>query len=141
MTIHASFAKELARLWNCDDRFLALLRHDRKLDLAPLNVKNRVGDVALLEDMLIFMEFQYLLPRAHFGEKYSGVKHVLVWLLHGSLLWLDQFQPILAYRTATVLVISRTTLIPDRAIAWRHTKASTEVAGRALALRRAWRKS
>jgi hypothetical protein len=36
------------------------------------------------------MEFQYLLSRAHFGEKV--VKHVLVWLLHGSLLWLDQFQ-------------------------------------------------
>jgi hypothetical protein len=63
-----------------------------------LNVKNRIRDIALFEHMLIFMEFQYLLPRANFGEKYSGVKHVLVWLLHGSLLWLDQFQPILAYQ-------------------------------------------
>jgi hypothetical protein len=30
------------------------------------------------------MEFQYLLSRAHFGEKAFGVKHVFVWLLHGE---------------------------------------------------------
>jgi len=42
------------------------------------------------------MEFQYLLSRAHFGDKVFRVKHVLVWLLHGSLLWLDQFHPSLA---------------------------------------------
>jgi hypothetical protein len=51
-----------------------------------LNVKHLVGDIALLEHALIFMEFQYLLSRAHFGEKYFGVKHVLGWLLHQSLL-------------------------------------------------------
>jgi len=34
-----------------------------------LNVKHRVRDIALLEHVLIFMEFQYLLSSAHFGEK------------------------------------------------------------------------
>src|ERR1700730_8379649 len=63
---------------------------DSKLDLAFLNVKHRVGDIALLEHVLIFMEFQYLLSRAHFGEKAFGVKNVFVWLVHGSLLWLDE---------------------------------------------------
>src|ERR1700682_5778749 len=67
-----------------------MLRHDSKLDLAFLNVKHRVGDIALLEHVLILMEFQYLLSRAHFGEKAFGVKNVFVWLVHGSLLWLDE---------------------------------------------------
>src|ERR1700676_4269646 len=61
-----------------------------KVFLSFLNVKPRVGDIALLEHVLIFMEFQYLLSRAHFGEKAFGVKNVFVWLVHGSLLWLDE---------------------------------------------------
>src|SRR6202030_3118525 len=36
------------------------------------------------------MEFQYLLSRAHFGEKNLRVKHVISWLSHRSLLWLDE---------------------------------------------------
>jgi hypothetical protein len=61
-----------------------------------LNVKHRARDIALLEHVLIFMEFQYLLSRAHFGEKVFRVKHVLVWLLHGS--------PPLARRTSSHLI-------------------------------------
>src|SRR6202011_3648787 len=57
--------------------FLAMFGQDSKLDLAFLNVKHGVGDVALLEHVLIFMEFQYLFSRAHFGEKLFRVKHVL----------------------------------------------------------------
>src|SRR6267142_1122420 len=79
--------------------------HDSKLDLAFLNVKHRVGDIALLEHVLIPVEFQYVLSRAHFGKKVFGVKHVLVLLLHGSLLRLDQFHPSLARRTATASVV------------------------------------
>src|ERR1700730_12473928 len=90
VTVHASFAKELAGLQDCDDRFLALLRHDSKLDLAPLNVKNRVRDIALLEHMLVLVKFEHCFPRAHLGEKYFGVKYVLGWLLHRSLLWLNE---------------------------------------------------
>jgi len=87
MTIHATFAEELARLQNCDDRFLALLGQDSQLDPSFLNVKYRVGDVALLEHALIFMEFQYLLPRAHFGEKSLRVKQITGCLSHWTLLW------------------------------------------------------
>src|ERR1700692_3414926 len=91
MAIHAAFAEELAGLQNRDHGFLAMLGHDSELDLTFLKVKHSVGDIALLEHVLIFMEFQYLLSRAHLGEKAFGVKHVLGWLLHGSLLWLDHF--------------------------------------------------
>src|SRR6267142_6068710 len=90
MTIHASFAKELAGLQNCDHRFLALLGHDSKLDLASLNVKHRIGDIALLKHVLILMEFQYLLSRAHFGEKNLRIKHIISWISHRSLLWLGE---------------------------------------------------
>jgi hypothetical protein len=53
VTIHAAFAKELAWLQNPDHGFLALLGQDSKLDLAFLNVKNRVRDIALPENVLI----------------------------------------------------------------------------------------
>jgi hypothetical protein len=46
-----------------------VLGQDSKLDRAFLNVKHSVGDIALLEHVLILMEFQYRLSRAHFGEK------------------------------------------------------------------------
>ena len=39
-----------------------------------MNVKHRVRDIALLEHVLIFVKFQYLFSRAHFGEKFFGVK-------------------------------------------------------------------
>src|SRR5690349_23271072 len=35
---------------NCDDGFLALLGDDRDLDLASLDVKNRIGGIALAEE-------------------------------------------------------------------------------------------
>src|SRR6476620_6664411 len=81
MPIEAPLAEELARFQNLDHRFLALLGQDSELDPTFLNVKDRIRHVSLPEDVLIFMEFQYLLPRSNFGEKYCGVKHVLVRLL------------------------------------------------------------
>src|SRR6202162_3876533 len=90
MAVHAAFAKELAGFQNSDDRFLALLGQDSQFDSSFLNVKHRVGDIALLKHVLILMEFQYLLSRAHFGEKNLRVKHVIGWLSHRSLLWLDE---------------------------------------------------
>jgi hypothetical protein len=62
---------------------------DSKLDLAFLNVKHRVGDIALLKHVLVLVKFEDRFPRAHLGEKVFGVKHVLGWLSHRSLLWLD----------------------------------------------------
>src|SRR6202035_974802 len=49
-----------------------MLGHDSKLDLAFLNVKHRVGDIALLEHVLILVKFQYRFPRSHFGKKVWG---------------------------------------------------------------------
>jgi hypothetical protein len=65
---------------------LAQIGHDRKLDLAFLNIKHRVRNIALLENVLIFVKFQYRFPRAYIGEKVFGVKHCFGWLLHWSLL-------------------------------------------------------
>ena len=47
MAIQTSFAKKVTRSEDCNDRFLALLGNDRELDLALLDVKNRVGDLSL----------------------------------------------------------------------------------------------
>src|ERR1700693_2678548 len=89
MAVHAAFAKELAGFQNSDDRFLALLGQDSQFDSSFLNVKHRVGDIALLKHVLILMEFQYLLSRAHFGEKNLRVEHVISWFSHRNLLWFD----------------------------------------------------
>ena len=143
MTIQAAFAEELARLQNCDDRFLALLGQDRELDLAFLNVKNRIRDIALLEHMLIFTEFQYVLSRRPLWRE-------IFW--GQTCPCLDSpWEPPLARPISANFSLpncySASDIahdlehIPDRAIDRRDTKASTEVAGRALALRRAWRKS
>src|ERR1700722_8424772 len=90
MAVHAAFAAELGGFSNSDDRFLALLGQDSQFDSSFLNVKHRVGDVALLKHVLILMEFQYLLSGAHFGEKNLRVKHVISRLSHRSFLWFDE---------------------------------------------------
>ena len=53
MAIEAALAEELTRLQNSNYRFLALLGYDGELDLALLNVKNRIRRISLLEDVLI----------------------------------------------------------------------------------------
>jgi len=45
--IQAPFAKKTARPQDCDDRFLALLGDDGELELAFLEIKDRVRDIAL----------------------------------------------------------------------------------------------
>ena len=50
-----------------------MLGQDSKLDRAFLNVKHSVGDIALLEHVLILMEFQYLLPRPLWRESLSNM--------------------------------------------------------------------
>ena len=47
MSIQTSFAKKLTLFQDCDHRFLALLGNDGELDLALLDVKNRVRDLSL----------------------------------------------------------------------------------------------
>jgi len=62
---------------NCDDRFLAVIGHDGQLDLAFLNVEHLVGDIALLEYVLIFQEFQYRRSLSDFGEKDFRIESIL----------------------------------------------------------------
>jgi len=87
LAIQAAFAEELAGLQDCNDCFLALLRQDSKLDLAFLNVKHRVRDVALREHCLILLKFQYRFARTYLGKKLQRVERVLRWFFHRSILF------------------------------------------------------
>ena len=69
VTVHASLAEKLAGLQNGDDGLLALLGKHGKLDPAFLNVKHRVGDVALLKYMLVLLEFEDRLPGSDFRKE------------------------------------------------------------------------
>jgi len=57
-----SFAKEVAGPQNGHHSFLALLRDDRELDLTFLDIKDRVGRVALCEDFAVLPVVQQSLP-------------------------------------------------------------------------------
>jgi hypothetical protein len=47
MAIQTSFAKKMTGSQDCNHRYLALLGNDGELDLALLNVKDRVRDLSL----------------------------------------------------------------------------------------------
>jgi hypothetical protein len=85
MAIEAPLAEELARLQNSDHRFLPLLGQDSELDPALLNVKNRIRHASLLEDALMFFDFQDRFTRPYPGEKSLGVEFLTGWLPHRSL--------------------------------------------------------
>ena len=53
MAIQTSFAKKMTGSYDCNHRLLALLGNDGQLDVASLNVKDRVRRVSLGEDNLI----------------------------------------------------------------------------------------
>jgi hypothetical protein len=74
MAIQTSFAKKVTWSQDCNDRFLALLGNDGELDLALLDVKNRVRDLSLRKDNLILPILGYRFSLAHLGEKYFGIK-------------------------------------------------------------------
>src|SRR5277367_1034323 len=87
MAVHAAFAEEMSGLQDRDDGFLTLFGQDSELDLAFLNVKNGLRDIALFEDFLVLVKVEYRFPIADFGEKDLGVKYVLGWFAHKGLLW------------------------------------------------------
>src|SRR5258707_1760021 len=60
------------------------------LTLPFRNVEHRVGDVALLEHVLVLAKFENRFPGSDFGEKSRRVQLVISWLSHRSLLWLDE---------------------------------------------------
>jgi hypothetical protein len=54
MAVQTSFAKKMTWFQECNHRFLALVGNDSELDLALLDVKNRVRDLSLREDETSF---------------------------------------------------------------------------------------
>src|ERR1700694_4101093 len=74
MAIQTPFAEKMPGSEDCNDRFLALLGNDSELDLALLDIKNRVRDLSLRKNNLIVPIIRYCFPLAHLGEKYFGIK-------------------------------------------------------------------
>src|SRR6266478_7576537 len=66
MAIQTSFAEKVTWSQDCNHRFLALLGNDGELDLALLDVKNRVRDLSLRKNNLILPIFGYRFSLAHF---------------------------------------------------------------------------
>ena len=87
--IQTPFAKKLTRSEDCNHRFLALLGNDRELDLALLDVKNRVRDLSLRKNNLIISIFGYCFSFAHLGEKCFGIKRGFNSLPHKGSLFLS----------------------------------------------------
>src|SRR6059058_5465845 len=73
MAIQTSFAEKVTWSQDCNHRFLALLGNDGELDLALLDVKNRVRDLSLRKNNLILPIFGYRFSLAHLGEKFFGI--------------------------------------------------------------------
>src|SRR6266852_932406 len=82
MPIETSLAKKVTRFQNSNDCFLAPLGNDGELDLAPLDVKNRVRNVTLRKNNLILLIFRYCFSIADLGEKYFGIECGLPALFH-----------------------------------------------------------
>jgi hypothetical protein len=74
MPIETPLAKKVTRFQNSNDCFLAPLGNDGELDLALLDVKNRVRNVALRKNNLILLIFRYCFSIANLGEKYFGIE-------------------------------------------------------------------
>src|SRR5580700_255052 len=86
MAIQTPFAEKLTWSQDRNHRFLALLGNDSELDLALLDVKNRVRDLSLRKNNLILSIFGYRFSFAHLGEKCFGIKRGFNSLPHkGSL--------------------------------------------------------
>jgi hypothetical protein len=59
MAIETCFTKKVVWFQDSYDRLLAPLRNHRELDLAALDVKNRVRNVTLAENNLVLLIFRY----------------------------------------------------------------------------------
>jgi hypothetical protein len=90
LAIQTSFAKKVTGSQDRDYRFPALLGNDSEFYPALLDVENRVRDLSLWENNLIFSIFGYCFSLAHFGEKYFGIKRRLAPLLHNITFSLPQ---------------------------------------------------
>jgi len=82
MPIETSLAKKVTRFQNSNDCFLAPLGNNGELDLALLDLKNRVRNVTLRKNNLILLIFRYCFSIANLGEKYFGIECGLPALFH-----------------------------------------------------------
>src|SRR3989442_678722 len=109
MAIQTSFAEKVTWSQDCNHRFLALLGNDGELDLALLDVKNRVRDLSLRKNNLILPIFGYRFSLAHLGEKFFGIKRGFNSLPHkGSPFFFSQglpFPPTKAGRDGGLIAI------------------------------------
>lgn len=78
MTVHAAFAKELARHQDTDDSFLALLRYDDNLHPPLLDVEDRIRLVTKGENDVALAEFKDGLSSPTLARKSLGSYGVLV---------------------------------------------------------------
>ena len=74
MAIETSLAEKVTGAEEANDRLLAALGNDGELDLPLQDIKDRIGDVALLKDDLIPFISRYRFALAHFGEKVLGIE-------------------------------------------------------------------
>jgi len=70
----ASLSEEISGSQNGDDGFFALLGNDGELDSAFLNIKERIGGVALGENRLILTVGGDSSPFADLGQKGLGIE-------------------------------------------------------------------
>jgi hypothetical protein len=85
----ASFAAKLILAEDGDDRFLAASGSDRDLDLALLNVKNRIRDGSLREDFLVLPVLGNRASFTNIGEEGFWVKRLFVAYRVGPLLGIE----------------------------------------------------
>jgi hypothetical protein len=71
---HAAFAQEVALRQDRNHRFLALLRHDRQLHLAGLDVEDCIRRVPLRENGFVLGVLPNGPTLAHLGEQGPGVE-------------------------------------------------------------------
>src|SRR5580658_6389768 len=83
MAIETSFAEKMARPQDAHDRFLASLGNDGELDLAFLDVKDRVRDVALRKNNLTRPIIGNGSSAVYSREKRFGIERDLLFASHG----------------------------------------------------------
>jgi hypothetical protein len=70
VAVHAAFTEKLAGSHYTDHGLLAVVRQHGELDPAFLDAENRVGAIALREDVLPFLELKDGFAFAHLGKKF-----------------------------------------------------------------------
>src|ERR1700678_3066869 len=80
VAIQAPFAKEMVRSQDRNYGFLSLLGNHPEPALPPLNVKDRVSDVALREDNLSLLILVDRFSLADLGKKFPGIERTSAFL-------------------------------------------------------------